>query len=58
MTETIVGITIADTALTRDITVYVRDCEDDLLFHHSRRVFLFGALMGDQRGLNVDLELL
>ncbi len=25
---------------------------------HSRRVFLFGALMGEQRGLDVDLELL
>lgn len=58
MTETIAGITIPDTALTRDITDYIRDCEDDLLFHHSRRVFLFGALMGEQRGLDVDLELL
>ncbi len=58
MNETIAGITIPNTALTRDITQYIRDCEDDLLFHHSRRVFLFGAIMGEQRGLNVDLELL
>lgn len=58
MAETIAGISIPDTALTRDITDYIRDREDDLLFHHSRRVFLFGALMGEQRDLEVDLELL
>jgi hypothetical protein len=28
------------------------------LFHHSRRVFLFGALQGQRRGLDPDLELL
>jgi hypothetical protein len=32
--------------------------EDDLLFNHSRRVFLFGALQGRRRGLQPDLELL
>lgn len=58
MTETIAGIRFPDTALVRDITDYVREHENDLLFHHSRRVFLFGALMGEQRGLAVDLELL
>ena len=30
----------------------------DLLFHHSRRVFAFGALHGSRRGLTPDLELL
>lgn len=58
MAETIAGITVPDTALVRDITAYIRDTEDDLLYHHSRRVFLFGALMGQARGLEVDLELL
>lgn len=58
MTETIAGVTIPDTELVRDITAFVREQEDDLLFHHSRRVFLFGALMGRERGLDVDLELL
>ena len=58
MPETIAGITIPDTELVRDITAYIRDTENDLLFHHSRRVFLFGALMGEQRELEVDLELL
>lgn len=58
MTETISGIRIPDTILVREITEFIRDQESDLLFHHSRRVFLFGALMGQKRGLEVDLELL
>lgn len=58
MTETIGGVTIPDTALVRDITAFVREREDDLLFDHSRRVFLFGALQGRRRGLTPDLELL
>ena len=57
-TESIAGITIPDTPLVRDVTSYVRDVEDDLLFDHSRRVFLFGALQGRRRGLDPDLELL
>jgi hypothetical protein len=57
-THTIAGITIPDTPLVRDTTSYIRDIEDDLLFDHSRRVFLFGALQGLRRGLEPDLELL
>lgn len=58
MSETIAGVTIPDTPLVRDITDYIREQESDLLFDHSRRVFVFGALMGEHRGLDVDLELL
>ena len=58
MTDTIADIAIPDTALVREITEFIRDAEDDLLFHHSRRVFLFGALQGRRRGLQPDLELL
>ena len=54
----IAGIDIPDTPLVREITEYIRDTEDDLLFNHSRRVFLFGALQGRRRGLQPDLELL
>ncbi len=50
MAETIAGITVPDTPLVRDVTEYIRDTEDDLLYHHSRRVFLFGALQGRARG--------
>lgn len=49
---------IPDTPLVRDITEYIRDTEDELLFNHSRRVFLFGALHGQRRGLRPDLEML
>jgi hypothetical protein len=58
MLETIAGIEIPDTALVRDATDLVREAESDLLFHHSRRVFLFGALQARRLGLNPDLELL
>src|SRR6201993_4609620 len=58
MTDTIADIAVPDTALVREITEFIRDAEDDLLFHHSRRVFLFGALQGRRRGLQPDLELL
>jgi HD superfamily phosphodiesterase len=57
-TQTIAGIAIPDTHLVRDTTEFIRDVEDDLLFDHSRRVFLFGALQGRRRGLDPDLELL
>jgi HD superfamily phosphodiesterase len=56
--DTIAGIVIPDTPLVRDVTEFIRETEDDLLFHHSRRVFLFGALQGVRRGLHPDLELL
>jgi hypothetical protein len=57
-TETIADIVIPDTSLVREITEYIRDAEDDLLFNHSRRVFLFGALQGRRRGVEPNLELL
>jgi HD domain len=56
--QSIAGIAIPDTPLMREITEYIRDTEDELLFNHSRRVFLFGALQGRRRGLQPDLELL
>jgi HD domain len=56
--ETIADIVVPDTALVREVTEFIRDTEDDLLFHHSRRVFLFGALQGRRRGLAPDPELL
>jgi len=58
MLETIAGIEIPDTALVREATALVREAESDLLFHHSRRVFLFGALQARRLKLNPDLELL
>jgi hypothetical protein len=56
--DTVAGIRVPDSALAREVTEYIRDVEDDLLFNHSRRVFFFGALQGLRRGLQSDLELL
>ena len=56
--DSIAGVVIPDTKLVREVTAHIREAEDDLLFDHSRRVFLFGALQGRRRGLQPDLELL
>jgi len=56
--EQVAGIVVPDTPLVHEITEYIRDTEDELLFNHSRRVFLFGTLQGRRRGLQPDLELL
>ncbi len=55
---TIAGITIPDSQLAREVTDLVRNTETDLLYHHSRRVFLFGALTGQKKQLRYDPELL
>jgi HD domain len=58
MSDSIAGIVVPDTALVAAITEHIRAAEDDLLFNHSRRVFLFGVLQGRRRGLQPDPELL
>jgi hypothetical protein len=59
MTDTIIaGVKIPNSAIARAATELVRDTETDLLYNHSRRVFLFGALTGDRKGLKYDPELL
>ena len=58
MTRTIEGINIPDSQLAREVTELVRDTESALLFHHSSRVYYFGALAGKHRGLKFDPELL
>jgi HD superfamily phosphodiesterase len=52
------GVRIPDSKLAREITELVRDTETPLLFHHSSRVYYFGALAGKRRGLKFDHELL
>jgi hypothetical protein len=58
MTSTVQGVGIPDTKLAREITELVRDTESPLLFHHSSRVYYFGALAGKHRDLSFDPELL
>jgi hypothetical protein len=52
------GVTVPDSTLAREITELVRDTASPLLFNHSSRVYLFGALAGRRRGLAFDPELL
>jgi len=55
---TVEGVRIPDSCLAREITELVRDTESALLFHHSSRVYYWGALAGKRRGLTFDHELL
>jgi hypothetical protein len=55
---TIAGIPIPDSALAREATDFVQDSSTQLLYDHSRRVFLWGSLQGEQLGLDYDPELL
>ena len=50
------GIRVPDSKLAREITELVRDTESPLLFHHSSRVYYWGALGGKRRGLRFDLQ--
>jgi hypothetical protein len=54
----LVGIKLPDSKLAREITELVRDTESPLLFHHSSRVYYWGALAGRRHGLRFDSELL
>jgi HD superfamily phosphodiesterase len=51
-------IDVPDTTLAREATELVRDTASELIYHHSRRVFLFGAAQGRKRDLSFDPELL
>jgi HD superfamily phosphodiesterase len=54
----IADVVIPDSKLAREVTELVRDTEPGLLFHHSSRVYYWGALTGKRRGLRFDSELL
>ena len=54
----VAGVAVPDSALAREVTELVRDTEPSLLFHHSSRVYCWGALTGRRRGLRFDPELL
>jgi hypothetical protein len=58
MGSTVDKISAPDSALAREITELVRDTESPLLFHHSSRVYHWGALAGQRRRLKFDPELL
>ncbi len=57
-TEQIAGIAIPDSTLASDATELIRDTTTELIYHHSRRVFLFGSLQAQARDLTADPEML
>jgi HD superfamily phosphodiesterase len=57
MSQSIAGIAVPSTPLAAETTALVQEAADDTLFHHSRRVFLWGMLKSSARGLQVDHEL-
>ncbi len=54
----VAGVVIPDSILAREVTELVRDTEPPLLFHHSSRVYYWGALTGKRHRLRFDPELL
>jgi hypothetical protein len=56
--RSIAGVVVPDSKLGREVTELVRGTESPLLFHHSSRVYYWGALTGKRRGVRFDPELL
>jgi hypothetical protein len=54
----IAGIAVPDSALAREATEFVRDASTQLLYHHSRRVFLWASLQAERLSVDHDAELL
>lgn len=58
MTEIIAGVAIPDSSLATEATELIRDTTSELIYHHSRRVYLFGMLQSRRLGISADPELL
>ncbi|MEV4148786.1 HD domain-containing protein [Amycolatopsis sp. NPDC049691] len=58
MSEVIAGLEIPGTAAVAEATRHIRETTSPLLYHHSRRVFLFGLMHARRLGVEPDPELL
>ena len=58
MANLISGVEIPDSKLAREATELVRQYENEMLFNHSVRVYVFGAIKGIRQKLKFDSELL
>src|SRR3954467_1153460 len=58
MSEIVAAVRVPDSKLAREATALLREYGTPLLFAHSLRVYLFGAIRGRHRKLTVDHELL
>ncbi len=56
--QTAAGVIVPDTKLAREATIVVREATSDLIYHHSCRVYWWGSLLGRNRALGYDPELL
>ncbi|XQU77332.1 hypothetical protein EPAKOI_005113 (plasmid) [Cupriavidus sp. H18C2] len=48
------GVVIPDSQLAREVAQLIRDTESELLFNHSTRVYLWGALLGERKRVAFD----
>jgi len=58
MVETIAGVQVPDSRIANDAAELIRETTTPLIYHHSRRVFLFGSLQSRKLGIQPDAELL
>jgi hypothetical protein len=58
MSKIIAGVEIPESAVAAEATRLIEETTNPLLFHHSRRVFLFGSIHARLLGLEPDPELL
>jgi hypothetical protein len=58
MTSVISGVKIPDSKLAHEAAELVRSYENEMLFNHSVRVYVFGAMKGLRQKLKFDSELL
>ena len=58
MTDIVAGVEIPETTAVAEATGLLREMTGPLIFHQSRRVFLFGSLHARRLGLRPDPELL
>ncbi|SEE21112.1 HD domain-containing protein [Streptomyces sp. Ag109_O5-10] len=58
MSEIIAGVEIPETAAVAEATRLMQEMTSPLIYHHSRRVFVFGAIHAHRLGVEPDPELL
>ena len=58
MANVISGVKIPDSKLALEAAELVRQHETEMLFNHSVRVYVFGAMKGMRQNLKFDFELL
>jgi HD domain len=58
MATVISGVTIPDSKIAREATDVVRQHQTEVLFNHSVRAYVFGAMKGTRQNLKFDSELL